>query len=158
MAQTGLPSLAEPLSQIAVAEVDTLGVVLPREAVSLERLAGLVPAPPDDFFSVVTRDVVPHPTLRAFTFHFRPGLSPERRRARALEVLGADAAEVHAWASRRSRLPSPRLGHRALVQAIDGAIAGRPVAAVGAYFAGLAVEDCVGRARSEAARVLRREG
>ncbi len=154
----GLPRLADALGKIAVAEVDTLALVLPHEAVSLERVAGLVPVPSDDFFSVVTRDVVPHPTLRAFAFHFRPGLSPERRRARALEVLGVEPTQVRAWAARTSRLPSPRLGHRALVQAIDGAIAGRPVAVVGAYFAGLAIEDCVGRARAEAARVLRREG
>ncbi len=158
IAQAGLPRLAEPLGKIGVAQVDSLALVLPRDATSLPPVAGLVPTPADDFFSVVTRDVVPHPSLRAFTFHFRPGLTPERRRARALEVLGARADQVQAWAQRQSRLPAPRLGHRALVQAIDGAIAGRPVAVVGAYFAGLAIEDCVSRARAEAARVLRRAG
>jgi protoporphyrinogen oxidase len=72
------PDIATALVGIQTAKIESVGVVAEARHVRLPRLAGIVPIG-DTFFSVVTRDVVPDEHLRAFTFHFRPGLSLDER-------------------------------------------------------------------------------
>ena len=68
------PEIATALARIHVAKIESVGVVAESRHLRLPRLAGIVPVN-DSFFSVVTRDVVPDQNLRAFTFHFRAGLT-----------------------------------------------------------------------------------
>ncbi|TNF30261.1 MAG: FAD-dependent oxidoreductase [Deltaproteobacteria bacterium] len=147
------PELAEPLAEIGVVSVDSLGVVVPADKVTLPAVAGIVPKERDAFFSVVTRDVVPDTGHRAFTFHFAPGLASGDRLGRALAVLGVSESDVVATHERTSRLPSPRPGHPALVAALDAALDGSRLALTGSYFAGLAIEDCIGRSNAELDRL-----
>jgi UDP-galactopyranose mutase len=107
----------------------------------------------DEFWSVVTRDVVPDPEWRGFTFHFRPGATREERLRRAAEVLGIRETDMHAVAERRAVLPSPRAGHAERIAAIDRELAGGRLALTGNWFGGLAIEDCVLRSRAEWRRV-----
>lgn len=148
------PDVAEPLSRVAVTTVDSLALILPAERAALPPLAALIPAAPDAFFSVVSRDVVPDLAWRAFTFHFRPGLDRDARLTRACEVLGVAPADLTATHERTSALPSPAPDHPALVADLDARLADTGLALCGAYFAGLALEDCHARAEAEAARVL----
>ncbi len=78
MLRGDFPELAEPLARVATATVETIGVAVAREKLSLEPMAGIVPAD-DIFFSAVTRDTVPGDPYRGFAFHFKPGHSQERR-------------------------------------------------------------------------------
>jgi UDP-galactopyranose mutase len=148
----GFGELASQLSRVASATVDSLGLVLPRQKAWMPECAFLVPVD-DLFFSCVTRDPFPDPEHRAFAFHFRPGLAREARLERALEVLRVKPADLLHVAERRWTLPSPALGHGAIVADLDHHLAGARLALTGNYFDGLAIEDCVARSFSEWARV-----
>jgi len=147
------PEVAAQAARVREVTVDTLGVVVPADAVShLPRATFLIPLE-DRFYSVVTRDVVPDPERRGFAFHFKPGLEPEDRLRRAARVLGIDPSRAEATFERRAVLPSPVLGHQDLVREIDRTLAGTRLAVTGNWFAGLSIEDCVRRSRDEWARV-----
>jgi UDP-galactopyranose mutase len=96
---------------------------------------------------------VPDPDWRAFSFHFRPGLDPEEKRARATRLLGLSKDDLEEAVEKRTVLPSPALGHEAIVAQIDRLSAGKRLAVLGNWFAGLSIEDCVDRSRTEWARV-----
>ena len=145
------PEVAERLGRIQTVAVDSVGVVVPREAVHVEEVAGLIPLD-DVFTSVVTRDVVPHERWRGFVFHFKAGLDDEARLERIRQVLGSDDFEDVTTAS--VVLPSPTLGHRELTAEVDALIAGQPLILAGNYWKGLALEECVARSAQEVARLL----
>jgi protoporphyrinogen/coproporphyrinogen III oxidase len=144
--------LASHLSSIGTAQVDSLGVVLPRAKAWMPECAFLVPVD-DLFFSCVTRDPFPDPRSRGFAFHFRPGRTRAERLARALEVLRVTEADLLHVAERRCTLPSPALGHGAIVAELDHHLAGGRLMLTGNYFDGLAIEDCVARSFAEWKRV-----
>lgn len=118
----------------------------------MPEVAFLVPVD-DVFHSAVTRDPFPDPARRAFTFHFKPGLSRDQRLARMAEVLRVSIDEFGVISERRVVLPAPRVDHAARLAAIDASLAGERLAVVGNYLEGLAIEDCVQRAFSEWRRV-----
>jgi protoporphyrinogen/coproporphyrinogen III oxidase len=144
-------ALAEALTRVRTVEVDSLGVVVAKNACKLPELAFVVPTD-DVFWSAVTRDPVPDERRRAFTFHFKPGVEPATQLRRVAEVLGVEAAAFEHTALRHAVLPAPGRDHAATVAAIDAALPAR-LAVTGNYFAGLAIEDCVARAKAEWARV-----
>jgi len=149
----GLPELAARLARVRETSVDTLAVVLrAAKAGRVPPATFLIPRS-DAFFSVVTRDVVPDATVRAFTFHFRPGQSAEDRMRRATRLLGVEPRDLDAAVERRTVLPSPVVGHREIVAELDRLIEGTPLALTGNWFGGLSIEDCVLRSRSEWQRV-----
>lgn len=148
------PDIARPLSTFPMSSSEALALVLPAEKVKLPAVAGLISAD-DDFFSVVTRDPVPHPVMRGFTFHFRPGrLDREGKLARAAQVLGARPADFAHFRECLNRLPSPGVEHPRRVADIDVRLAGEPLALVGNYLNGLSIGDCAERAVRETDRLL----
>ncbi len=144
---------APVVASIREAEVDTVAVVVDATKPRVPLATFLIPLA-DRFHSIVTRDVVPDPARRAFTFHFAPGTTKAERLARAAEILGVAIADFETIAEKRTVLPSPRRGHEDLVADVDRALAGRRLAVTGNWFAGLALEDCVLRSRAECRRVL----
>ncbi len=147
-----LPVAAAAAARIRTVVVESLGVVLPRERCWLPELAFLVPV--DDLFhSMVTRDPFPDPARRAFVFHFKPGIAREMRLARMAEVLRVAPDELGPVVAQRLVLPAPSVDHAALVADFARALAGAPLAVVGNWFDGLAIEDCVQRAFAEWARI-----
>jgi UDP-galactopyranose mutase len=147
------PEVAALAARVREAKLDTLGF-----AARAEKVEHLPPAtflvPLDDVFhSVVTRDVVPDPAWRGFSFHFKPGLSRDDRVRRAARLLRLEPADLESPAERRTVLPSPVLGHQEVVREMDRLLAGTPLCVTGNWFGGLAIEDCALRSRSEWARV-----
>jgi oxygen-dependent protoporphyrinogen oxidase len=150
------PELAARIAGMRETAVDSLGLALRADKVAhVPPSTFLIPLE-DVFYSVVTRDVVPDPAWRGFTFHFKPGLSANDRLRRAVEVLRVEAKDVESAVERRSVLPSPVLGHRDLVRDVDRLLAGTRLAVTGNWFAGLSIEDCVQRSRAEWSRVAAR--
>jgi len=146
--------LSDAVAKVRTVEVESVGAVLPREKCWMPEVAFVVPV--DDLFhSAVTRDPFPHPRLRAFAFHFRPGLTRDARMDRMAEVLRVPRAELGEVAEARATLPSPGLGHAEVVAEIDRCLAGGRLALTGNYFGGLAIEDCVLRSGGEWRRVAR---
>jgi hypothetical protein len=146
------PSIAEQLARIPVATVESTAVVVPKPALGLRPLAGLV-AREAPFYSVVSRDVVPDMAWRGFAFHCRPGVDEEQRVTVAAQVLEVTPDVFQAVRHTRHRLPSLRLGHGARMEAIDHLLQGEPLALAGNYFSGLSLEDCALRASREAKRL-----
>jgi UDP-galactopyranose mutase len=147
------PKVAAALRRIATSQVETLGVVVPREKTGIPEVAFLVAAD-DVFYSAVTRDTFPDARWRAFAFHFRGGLaSREEKLRRAADTLGVAQADIAEAVEARRTLPAPRLGHAEIVAELDGALAGERLALTGNFFEGLAIEDCVQRSFAEWRRV-----
>jgi len=152
------PTLSTLLQKIATVTVESLGVVVRREAVSLPPLAGII-ARDDSFFSVVSRDTIPDPTYRGFTFHFKPDLLDEAGKLRRIgKLLGVTSDRLEAMASKTNRLPALRVGHQERVREIDSQLAGIPLALTGNYFTGISLEDCVLRSSMECRRLQNGSG
>ncbi len=148
------PDIAVRLARFPMIDIEALAVVVAADRVALPRVAGLIGGD-DAFWSVVTRDPVPHPSLRGFTFHFRPGrLDVAGQRARVAEVLGVTPDDFLEARATVNRLPAPGLEHPGLVAEIDDLLAGTPLALVGNYLNGLSIGDCAERAVNETARLL----
>lgn len=145
--------LSAVLGKIGVETIETVGVAVPKDALRLEPLAGIIAAD-DVFYSAVSRDTVKHESFRGFSFHFKEGkLDLEAKLKRIAEVLGVSADKLQQVVTRENRLPSPVVGHSELVTAIDRALEGKRILVTGNYFAGMAIEDCVSRSCSEFARL-----
>jgi protoporphyrinogen oxidase len=152
--QAVLPELAETIGRIEMVEVESLAVLLPVTALELPPLAGII-GRDEDFFSVVSRDLVPDPDYRAFTFHFRPGrLDEQGKRQRIQQVLGVDPALIQASAALDNRLPALRLGHAQRITELDLGLRGQPLALTGNWFAGVSIEDSLIRSAAEFGRLF----
>ncbi len=151
----GHPQLATKLSSIPMAEIESMGVVVPVDRVRLPRLAGIIGVN-DAFYSVVSRDPLQHDVLRGFTFHFRPGrLGEDGKLTRICKVLGIRREDIIDRQEVRNRLPALEVAHVALVDEICGLIRGRRLFLAGNYFQGMSIGDCADRAVHEAVRLHR---
>ncbi len=148
------PELAKPLGEIPMAAIDSMAVAVPREALNIAPLAGII-APGDDFYAAVSRDYMEDSLFRGFCFHFVPDrLDREQQIERICAVLGIDRESIVDIAHRRNRLPALRVGHDTLVAQIDAALAGTGLALTGNYFIGVSIEDCLTRSAVEFERVF----
>lgn len=149
------PEVSRILQSFPMSSSEALGVVLAAEATRIDKVAGLI-GDDDDFWSVVTRDPVPHFTFRGFTFHFRPGrLSREAKIERAASVLGVPRASFVHVAEAINRLPAPGVEHPRRAAEVDALLAREPLALVGNYLNGLSIGDCAERAALETDRLLK---
>lgn len=147
-----LPEAAAAAARVATCAVRTLGVAVRREDTPLPPAAFFIPLD-DAFRSCVTRDTVPDARYRGFAFHLRPDVDEAAAVARIAEFLGVPDGRWADLSRNQVVLPSPRMGHEALVAALDAAVAGTSVAVTGNWFGGLALEDCVLRSAVEARRL-----
>ncbi|HET6516004.1 MAG TPA: FAD-dependent oxidoreductase [Thermodesulfovibrionales bacterium] len=141
------PNLSKILAAIGAEKVETLGVIVRKDAVKLPAIAALA-ASQGNFYSFVSRDTFPDAVFRGFAFHFRAGaVSYEAKLDSIRSVLGTGDFEHIVTAEHV--IPSLRLGHKEVIREIDGLIAGIPLLLTGNYFTGLAIEDCLSRSRQE---------
>ncbi|TLS68143.1 FAD-dependent oxidoreductase [Mariprofundus erugo] len=150
------PAIAEQLNWVAEVEVESVAVVIEKGLLSCEPLAGIIAAD-GDFYSAVARDIVDHPRLRGLTFHFKPGLlNDEEKTARICSLLNIQPSSLLYIFHKTNRLPAPDRGHHQLIAHLDEMLAPEPLALVGNYFAGVAIEDCLERVESEFIRLQTR--
>ncbi len=141
-------------ASIGVAEIDTLVLAFRAGDLVLPPLAGLI-AVDDTFYSAVTRDFLPDPGYRACAFHFRPGaLASEEQVERACAALGTSPERIAAQARVQNRLPALRAGHAALIERLDGSLAGTRLGITGNWFLGVSIEDALTRSRAETDRLF----
>lgn len=144
------PELSALLSQIKTVTLDSVGVVVKKDATSVEPVAGII-SRGDIFYSAVSRDTVRDDNFRGFTFHFKPDVEEDAKLARIREILGVEGFEEIARNS--VVLPSPVLGHDRLIADVDTLLEGKRLLLTGNYFSGLAIEDCVIRSTEEFRRL-----
>jgi protoporphyrinogen oxidase len=146
------PALAELLSSIPVFRSESLGVVVRREALSVERMAGIIPLN-DDFLSSVSGDVRDHPAFRCFTFHFEQGAkSHDEQMETVCKTLHVRRDDVAAWTAANHVLPSLRVQHLNMQQQAAARRTNAGIYLLGNYFTGVSIEDCMSRSREEFAR------
>ncbi len=151
--QSTQPQLAADLAQIQMVEIESVAVLLKAEALDLKPLAGII-GRDDEFYSVVSRDLIPDPNYRAFTFHFRPDrLDDKGKMKRIGEVLGVRESNILDSAKYQNRLPALRLGHAERVSKLDRVLHDQPMALTGNWFAGVSIEDSLLRNAQEFARL-----
>jgi protoporphyrinogen/coproporphyrinogen III oxidase len=142
-------AVAHHLTQLKYADVDSVGVVVRKENVSLKPVAAII-SPNDIFFSMVSRDTVKDDNFRGFAFHFRPGLDDNARFKRISEVLGIGLPKIEHTVTKLNIVPSLRLGHREWARKADDLLSGaKNLYLTGNYFGGMAIEDCVARSHEE---------
>ena len=151
--QDPFPELSAQLAKIKVSSVETVGVAIKKDAVSISPVAGLIAAK-DSFYSAVSRDAVPHDNFRGFSFHFKAGvLDSDAKLMRISNVLRANPEQLKHVVTKINIVPCLRVGHEELVNKIDGLISGKGMFLTGNYFSGMAVEDCVSRSKKEFLRM-----
>ncbi|MEW8505945.1 MAG: FAD-dependent oxidoreductase [Candidatus Thiodiazotropha sp.] len=149
-----MPDLATALREIEMATIESHSVLLRRDRLALPPLAGIIGVA-DDFYSAVSRDLVPDEHYRAFTFHFRPnGLDETGRLGRISEVLGVEPGAFESHVSCRNRLPALRVGHAERVSRIDELLQGGRLALTGNWFSGVSIEDSLIRSNEECLRLF----
>ncbi|MEJ2697252.1 MAG: FAD-dependent oxidoreductase [Candidatus Sulfobium sp.] len=152
------PDVAGLLSRIEVFSVESVGVAVRRDSLSLGSVAGIIPRN-DAFFSAVSRDSVSHDLYRGFAFHFKPGLTDrDAKMEKIAGVLGIDRGRLDQVAFRENLVPALRVGHGGLVRQVDDLLANKCLFLTGNYFIGLAIEDCVSRSLGEFRRLKRLAG
>jgi protoporphyrinogen oxidase len=148
-----MPDLAQRLDEIEMADIESHAVILKSDDLELPPLAGII-GRDDDFYSVVSRDLVPDAHYRAFTFHFRPGrLDESARLARICAVLGVEKSALISNISQANRLPALRLGHAERIEWIDRQLQPLSLGLAGNWFQGVSIEDSLVRTRSEFLRL-----
>lgn len=143
------PALAGHMAKLRYADVDSVGVVVRKNNVSLKPVAAII-SPNDTFFSMVSRDTVPDEHFRGFAFHFRPGLDDNAKFRRITDVLGISLSKIEHTITRKNVVPSLRLGHKEWATKTDQMLGSvRNLYMTGNYYGGMAIEDCVSRSREE---------
>lgn len=159
--QTEFPDLAALLACIRVAEVESVGVAVPASLLKLPPLAGLI-GRNETFYSMVSRDILPDPTYRGFTFHFRPGAlndADKPAQIKAVLELPHTAFSLENYIVKKiNQLPALRVGHADVIRTVDHMLSGGRLTLTGNYFTGVAIEDCVTRSRAEFERLQRESG
>lgn len=150
------PTIATILNQIPMASVETMGIIIPTKILKFPKLAGLI-GRNETFYSVISRDVVPHKTYRGFTFHFRPGIriTDELKLkdiARVLK-LSMRVLEACAFFTKLNVLPTLRPGHQNIITHLDTALIDHGISIIGNYITGVAIEDCLLRSCKEWTRM-----
>ena len=150
--QTIEADVAKHLDMLKAVSVDSVGVVVGKDDISLKPVAAII-SPNDLFFSAVSRDTVPDDNYRGFAFHFRPGESDEKKMRRITEVLGISMDKIIHKYEVENTVPSLKVGHKEWLEKMDNMLAGKNLLLTGNYFGGMAIEDCVSRSLNEAERV-----
>ncbi len=147
------PDVSVKLSQIRVEAVESAGIAVKKDLVSIAPVAGIIPIS-DSFYSVVSRDTVRHDEYRGFTFHFKPRLmNYEAKLKRIAEVLGLRQGQLEHVVVKDNFVPSLKTGHDTLVRTIEQSISSSRLLLTGNYFDGMAIEDCVIRSLKEFLRL-----
>lgn len=147
------PEMAELLDTIPMVESGTMNVVVRKDHLPLERVAGIIPVT-DDFFSAVSADGIDHPGLRGFSFHYgKHQQDREHISGLVCKVLGIRQEDIVETKFTSHLLPSLGLQHRGMAQQIENVRSNDSVFMLGNYFHGLSLEDCVHRSFDEYARL-----
>jgi protoporphyrinogen oxidase len=151
--QESFPEVSQYLAQINVETVESVGVAVKKDLISIPLAAGIIPVS-DSFYSIVSRDTVSHDEYRGFTFHFKQGVvNRDAKFNRIAEVLGVKQSKIEHVVSKENAVPSLKIGHDKLVSKIEQALSGNRLLLTGNYFNGMAIEDCVSRSLKEFMRL-----
>lgn len=147
------PSLSALLASIPLFSSESLNIIVPKEKLSLEIVAGIIPLS-DNFMSAVSRDLVEDDKLRSFTFHFRKGVKNDGEKFDIIcKVLRISRNDILEWKLIQHILPSLHLQHLDMAGQVAKAKMQDDIIVLGNYFYGLSLEDCIHRSKDESERI-----
>ena len=144
-----LPEISQEISKIDYVYTDSVGITIEKKDVNIKEVAGIIGIN-EDFYSVVSRDVVEDEKYRGFVFHFKPDkLDNPAKTEFICRVLGISKENIKNTFYIQNTVPSFKLGHESIIKEIEKLLEGKKLLLTGNYFSGMAIEDCVSRSRSE---------
>ncbi len=144
-----LPEISKEISKINYVDTDSVGVTIEKQDVNIKEVAGIIGIN-EDFYSVVSRDVVEDNKYRGFVFHFKPGKLDNPAKIEFIcKVLSISKDSIVDTYYIQNTVPSFKLGHESIVKEMESLLEGKKLLLTGNYFSGMAIEDCVSRSRSE---------
>lgn len=148
-----VPEISEEIKKIEFVLTDSVGVCIDKKEVKVKEVAGIIGIN-EDFYSVVSRDVVEDEKYRGFVFHFEPGkLDNSSKIDFICTVLDISKDKIKDTFYVQNTVPSFKLGQKSIVKEIDRLLKGKKLLLSGNYFSGMAIEDCVSRSKSEFSRI-----
>ncbi len=139
--------LSDLLLHFPMQQVESRGLFMAKDKAPIDPIMFLTPLE-GKCFSMVSRDVLPHSTLRGFSFHFEQD-APDKHSI-IHKVLGTDNQQIPSNNSTQHQLPLIPTGHAQRLEKIKTFAKDAGIYLVGNYFNGLSLEDCVERALEEA--------
>lgn len=145
----GMDDAAKLLESIRPSESVAVSLLIEKEKMALQKVAGIIPLS-DDFFSAVSRDTIEDDIWRSFTFHFPASqVSMAERLETISSVLGTQDGHFSQTETYRHILPAVRLTDLNLDDALKRQLHGTGIHVIGNYFEGMSLEDCVRRSLQE---------
>jgi len=149
------PDISRLFKTIPLSYSDTLNVIIEKEKLDLKPVAGII-STSDEFMSAVSRDVIKHPQLRSFSFHFiKDGKNKDEQLALVCRVLNIQKKDIVSHAFTTHILPSPHKEHTSIANQIEAIRKNDRIFFLGNYYYGLSLEDCVHRSNDEFERYKR---
>ncbi|NDV79566.1 NAD(P)/FAD-dependent oxidoreductase [Dysgonomonas sp. 511] len=143
------PALSGLLATIPLYHTESLNVVVPKDRLDMDAIAGIISLS-DDFHSAVSRDLVEDDKVRSFTFHFRKGEKADDEKYRIiLNVLNILPADIQEANEVKHILPSLEIQHIGMAGKVVQARRHDDIFILGNYFYGLSIEDCINRSHDE---------
>ena len=147
------PELSGEIRKIEFVYTDSVGVCIDKKDVDIKDVAGIIGIK-EDFYSVVSRDVVEDENYRGFVFHFKPGKLDNSSKIEFIcKVLNISKDKIKDTFFVQHTVPSFKLGQKSIVKEIDHLLKGKKLLLTGNYFSGMAIEDCVSRSKNEFNRI-----
>ena len=144
--------LSKLLASIPLFQTESVNVILNKEKLSIEKVAGIISLS-DDFHSAVSRDLVEDKELRSFTFHFEKGEKNEEEKVTTIcKVLNISRNDILEWETVNHILPSLKMAHLNLSKHVEDLRNSDDIYILGNYFYGLSLEDCIHRSFDESQR------
>jgi protoporphyrinogen oxidase len=148
-----VPEISEEIKKIEFVLTDSVGVCIEKKDVNIKEVAGIIGIN-ENFYSVVSRDVVEDENYRGFVFHFEPGkLDNSSKIDFICKVLNISKDKIMDTFYVQNTVPSFKLGQKSIVKEIDNLLKGKKLLLTGNYFSGMAIEDCVSRSKNEFSRI-----
>ncbi|WP_353570577.1 FAD-dependent oxidoreductase [Candidatus Albibeggiatoa sp. nov. BB20] len=153
LSQTIAPDIHKALSVVNHVEIETIGVMLEKQATDLKPIGGII-GQKDKFYSVVSRDAIEHPDYRGFTFHFKPNkLNNDEKLDYLCGILQVEKTLIQDVVTKQNYLPAPVAGHHQILDKLETTLNKQPLFITGNYFYGVSAEDCVTRSVDEFSRL-----
>jgi protoporphyrinogen oxidase len=147
------PEISEEIGKIEFVLTDSVGISIEKKDVNIKEVAGIIGIN-EDFYSVVSRDVLEDENYRGFVFHFKPGILDNPEKIEFIcKVLDISKDKIKDTYYVQNTVPSFKLGQKSIVKEIDNLLKGKKLLLTGNYFSGMAIEDCVSRSKSEFNRI-----
>lgn len=149
------PDISEKLASLSYKTLSSLGIIVEKESThKLREFAGLL-TNTEQYTSIVSRDIVPHPKYRGFTIHAQGEVELEKLRELLCTTLQIEKSDILKEKYKNNKLPQLQKGHEDFLYDLTELIAKQETIYItGNYFHGLSLEDCLQRSQEEALRYI----